>query len=176
MSEIVVLRIGHRPGRDRRISTHVALTARALGADGIIFSEYSAKKTKRSLEKVNETWGGSFFVRGGENWRKVIRDWRSSGGTIVHLSMYGLSVDEEVPEIRGDDVLIVVGAEKVPSEVYELADFNISIGNQPHSEVSAMAIFLDRLFEGKELNREFPGAKRKIVPTNSGKEVEKLRD
>ncbi|TFG70124.1 MAG: tRNA (cytidine(56)-2'-O)-methyltransferase, partial [Methanomassiliicoccus sp.] len=29
---IVVLRLGHRPERDQRVTTHVALTARALGA------------------------------------------------------------------------------------------------------------------------------------------------
>ncbi|KXA91066.1 hypothetical protein AKJ65_01165 [candidate division MSBL1 archaeon SCGC-AAA259E19] len=168
--------MGHRPGRDRRISTHVALAARALGADGIIFSEYSAKKTKKSLEKVNRKWGGSFFVEGDENWREVIQDWHSSGGKVVHLSMYGLPLGEEVPKLRGDDILIIVGAEKVPSEVYELADLNISVGNQPHSEISAMAIFLDRFFDGKELGKNFSGAKRKIVPSNSGKEVKKVSD
>ncbi|KXA91808.1 hypothetical protein AKJ63_00835 [candidate division MSBL1 archaeon SCGC-AAA259D18] len=168
--------MGHRPGRDRRISTHVALAARAFGADGIIFSDYRAKKTKKSLEKVNRTWGGSFFVRGGEDWRGVITDWRSSGGVVVHLSMYGLSVGEEITKLRGDNILIIVGAEKVPSEVYELADLNIAIGNQPHSEISAMAIFLDRLFEGEELDKDFSEAKRKIVPSNSGKEVEEVND
>ena len=35
--KVVVLRIGHRIGRDKRISTHVGLVARAFGADGIIF-------------------------------------------------------------------------------------------------------------------------------------------
>lgn len=165
--------MGHRPGRDRRISTHVALTARALGADGIIFSDYRAKKTKKSLEKVNRTWGGSFFVRGGKNWREVIQDWRSSGGKVVHLSMYGLPIREEVPKLQGEDILVIVGAEKVPREVYELSDSNIAVGNQPHSEISAMAVFLDRFFEGKELDKEFPEAERKIVPSDSGKEVKR---
>ena len=32
---IEVLRIGHRPGRDKRVTTHVALVARAFGAGGI---------------------------------------------------------------------------------------------------------------------------------------------
>ncbi|MCG7848715.1 MAG: tRNA (cytidine(56)-2'-O)-methyltransferase, partial [ANME-2 cluster archaeon] len=31
---IVVLRLGHRPERDQRVTTHVGLTARALGASG----------------------------------------------------------------------------------------------------------------------------------------------
>jgi len=52
-------------------------------------------------------------------------------------------------------VLVVAGGEKVPTEVYRLADLNISIGSRPHSEVAAIAILLDRLMEGKELGREF---------------------
>ncbi|MEM0258129.1 MAG: tRNA (cytidine(56)-2'-O)-methyltransferase, partial [Thermofilum sp.] len=79
-------------------------------------------------------------------------------------------------EIRnsGRDVLVVVGGKKVPREVYELADFNVAIGNQPHSEVAALAIFLDRLFEGRELVREFKGAKLKIIPSARGKRVVKV--
>ena len=35
---IVVLRLGHRLKRDERLSTHVGLASRALGADKIIYS------------------------------------------------------------------------------------------------------------------------------------------
>ncbi len=171
MSEVVVLRIGHRPGRDLRISTHAALVARAFGAKGIIFSNYEAKKTRESLERVNENWGGSFFVEGGKSWRKVIDDWQSSGGVVAHLTMYGLPVREVIPKIRDEDVLVVIGAEKVPGEIYNLVDFNVAVGNQPHSEISALAVFLDRLFEGEELEEEFQGARRKIIPSESGKKV-----
>lgn len=170
MTEVVVLRIGHRPGRDRRISTHASLVSRAFGADGIIFSDYKAKKAQRSLEKVNETWGGSFFVEGEKSWRNVIEDWKSSGGKVAHLTMYGMPVGEKVPEVRGEDLLVVIGAEKVPGEVYELADFNVAIGNQPHSEIAALAVFLDRLFDGEELKREYSGAEKKIIPSESGKQ------
>lgn len=173
MSEVVVLRLGHRPGRDERVSTHVALVARAFGADGIIFANYGAKKVKRSLEEVSEDWGGSFFVEGDESWQEKVKDWKSEGGKVAHLTMYGQPVGEEAPEIREEDLLVVVGAEKVPGDVYKLADFNIAVGDQPHSEISALAVFLDRLFKGQELKREFPGAKRRIVPSDSGKKVEK---
>jgi len=46
----------------------------------------------------------------------------------------------------------------------------VSIGNQPHSEIAALAIFLDRLFEGKQLKQEFKG-KMKIVPSTNDKVV-----
>lgn len=177
MNKSVVLRLCHRPGRDQRISSHVALVARAFGADGIIFADYQAKKVKASLEKVNEEWGGSFFVKGGESWRREVDDWRSKGGKVVHLTMYGLPVDEEISEIRKcDDVLVVIGAGKVPGELYNLADFNVAIGNQPHSEVSALALFLDRLYKGVELKKEFSDAKKRIVPSDSGKKVENLKE
>ena len=64
----------------------------------------------------------------------------------------------------------MVGAEKVPAEVYQLADWNVAVGNQPHSEVAALAVFLDRLFQGEELGQQFEGG-LKIVPSSRGKEV-----
>jgi tRNA (cytidine56-2'-O)-methyltransferase len=69
------------------------------------------------------------------------------------------------------DLLIVVGAEKVPPEVYQAADFNISVGNQPHSEVAALAILLDRLAQGKEFSKEFEGGNIKVLPCERGKRV-----
>ncbi|HJW97957.1 MAG TPA: tRNA (cytidine(56)-2'-O)-methyltransferase, partial [Candidatus Bathyarchaeia archaeon] len=39
MVKIVVLRWGHRPQRDARLTTHVALAARALGANGLVLSD-----------------------------------------------------------------------------------------------------------------------------------------
>jgi len=37
-----VLRLGHRPARDKRITTHVCLTARALGATRVRIAEKDA--------------------------------------------------------------------------------------------------------------------------------------
>ena len=64
-----------------------------------------------------------------------------------------------------------MGAEKVPREIYELADYNVGIGCQPHSEISALAILLDRIQEGRQFEREFPGAARRIIPSSNGKNV-----
>lgn len=171
MSEVVILRVGHRPARDKRVSTHVGLVARAFGANGIIFAGNQSKSVRQSLENVTENWGGSFSVEENESWKSVIKEWQSSGGLVAHLTMYGLPVGDKISDLREKDLLIVVGAEKVPGEIYDLADFNIAIGNQPHSEISALAVFLDRLFKGKELEKEFPEAKRKIIPSDSGKNV-----
>ena len=67
-------------------------------------------------------------------------------------------------------MLIIIGSEKVPKEIYEKADFNIAIGNQPHSEVAALAIFLDRYFKGSQFNKKFEG-KLRIIGNPKGKTV-----
>lgn len=176
--EVVVLRIGHRPGRDKRISTHVGLVARAFGARGIIFAGEVESSILRSLEKVVETWGGPFFVRVVPSYREAINQWKRDGGVVVHLTMYGENIEGsdvlERIKSRGKKIMVVVGAEKVPAELYELADFNVAIGNQPHSEVSALAVFLDRLFGGAELTKEFKDAKIKVVPSPRGKIVKRI--
>jgi tRNA (cytidine56-2'-O)-methyltransferase len=71
-------------------------------------------------------------------------------------------------------VLILVGSQKVPREFYseEVSDFNVAVGNQPHSECAALAIFLDRFYMGKMLGNMFENAQMKIVPMERGKKVE----
>jgi tRNA (cytidine56-2'-O)-methyltransferase len=91
-------------------------------------------------------------------------------GTKVHLTMYGLRLEDVLPKIPPGDLLVIVGAEKVPADLYRLADLNVAVGNQPHSEVAALAVFLDRLLEGAGLRREFEGRLR-IRPSPRGKEV-----
>lgn len=103
-------------------------------------------------------------------WRRCVDDWKAGGGKVVHLTMCGLRMTDVIDEIRNQErVLVVVGAEKVPGDVYGLADYNVSVTTQPHSEISSLALFLDHLFEGKELNREYPDAKIRIEPAKVGK-------
>ena len=65
----------------------------------------------------------------------------------------------------------MVGAEKVPRSIYEKSDYNISVSNQPHSEISALAIVLDRLHKGKQFDIKFENSARRIIPTKKGKKV-----
>lgn len=163
---IVVLRLGHRPARDQRVTTHVALTARALGADAVWISSKD-EVLEETVRSVVGRFGGRFKIKTGVDWRKAMKAWK---GRIVHLTMYGESLSKALPTIRAKDLMIVVGAEKVPREVYDLADRNISVGNQPHSEIAALAIFLDRYSGGKKLERDFKGAFT-VVPNPRGKTV-----
>ncbi len=164
---IAVLRWGHRIPRDSRISTHVVLTARAFGAD-IVYVDTEDKVLEETVNSVTERFGGPFEIETGVNWKKIVREWK---GTKVHLTMYGKHIEDALPEIPKDDVLIIVGAEKVPRDFYEMADFNVAVGNQPHSEVAALAVFLDRLLEGTGLKREYENAEVEIVPNPRGKTV-----
>ncbi|MCF3653426.1 MAG: tRNA (cytidine(56)-2'-O)-methyltransferase [Aigarchaeota archaeon] len=179
MSRITVLRLGHRIARDKRVTTHVALVARAYGAHEIIITGDRDDNLIRRIEIIVEKWGGPFSARFEDNWREVIRRFKEAGAAIIHLTMYGVNLPDIIDEIRriwrdGKDLLVIVGGEKVPGEVYGLADYNIAVGNQPHSEVAALATFLDWLQEGEELRREFSNAKLKIIPSPRGKKVIRL--
>ena len=170
---IVILRLGHRVQRDQRITTHVALTARALGAEGMLLVSEDGG-IEKSIDEVTGRWGGSFYVKRISNWKSEIKKWKEAGGRVMHLTMYGINLPDVIDEIATDNLLIVVGAEKVPPEVYELADWNVAVGNQPHSEVAALALVLDRLSRaaGKDpLKAHFGGGELEIVPSRRGKEV-----
>lgn len=164
---ITVLRIGHRISRDKRITTHVALVARAFSADKIII-DTKDKKIEETIRSTCDRFGGTFEIKTGVNKKKFIKDWN---GIIIHLTMYGKELKKVIDKIdKNRDLLVIVGAEKVPPYIYEKADFNISVGNQPHSEVAALAIFLDRYTKGLWQNKRFDG-KIKIIASNKGKKV-----
>jgi len=167
---IIILRLGHRPERDKRVTTHVCLVARALGADRVVISTKDPG-VEMSVKDVVSRFGNSFEIETGVNWKKYIQGFK---GVKVHLTMYGMPIQEVVGKIPRDrDILVIVGSEKVPSDVYRLVDFNVAVSNQPHSEVAALAIFLDRYFEGRELEKKFKGIMR-VVPSEHGKNLKVL--
>ncbi len=53
LPQIYVLRWGHRPQRDVRLTTHVALTARALCASGFILSDTKDSHIRRKNRSQN---------------------------------------------------------------------------------------------------------------------------
>jgi len=164
---ITVLRLGHRPERDKRITTHVCLTARALGCDKVVVAERDDRVVE-GVRDVVKRFGGPFEVESGVAWRPLLKD---PASTKVHLTMYGLPMRDALPRIDPERPLtVIVGAEKVPREVYELADLNVSVGNQPHSEVAALAIFLYALQGDRAFAKEFTG-QIEVQPSERGKIV-----
>ena len=176
--KIVVLRLGHRIPRDLRVTTHVCLTARAFGADELILADIVDTALERTVRDISRRFGGSFQIQMGEPWRQVMKEWKARGGDIVHLTAYGIPLLQAIHDIRTspNPKLVVVGASKVPGEVFELATWNVAVTNQPISEVSALAVFLDRYFEGRQFSIEFENAEVKIVPSARGKQVVNLTE
>jgi tRNA (cytidine56-2'-O)-methyltransferase len=176
VQHIAVLRWGHR-FRDERLTTHVALTARAFGASEFILADVKDKGIKTTVEKVVKQWGGPFVFKIGVPWKEAVKEWKKNGDIVVHLTIYGENVQtsDVLQRIKatGKNILVIVGSQKVPSDFYseKVSDFNVAIGNQPHSEVSSLAVFLDRLFEGGTLEKEFKNWRIKIEPALRGKYV-----
>ncbi len=175
MPKITVLRYGHRYNRDYRLSTHICLIARAFGANALILTDIVDNRLRETIDKVVDKWGGSFRLIMGVSWKKAINEWKEKSSIICHLTMYGENIDESnvIKRIKetNKDVLVVVGSQKIPGEIFQLADFNIAIGSQPHSECAALAVFLDRYFTGKKLSRKFDNAKIRISPQKHGKKI-----
>ena len=83
-----------------------------------------------------------------------------------------MPIQGEIKAIRKKtNLLIIIGGEKVPAEIYKIVDHNISITHQPHSEIAALSIFLHEYFAGKELNKEFKNSKIRVIPQERGKKV-----
>jgi len=163
--------VGHRFVRDDRTLTHLCLVSRALGAEAIYLEEAEAELVEQ-VRDVNESWGGRFEVTVGTPWRSVVGEARKDGRKVVHLTMYGLPLLERVGELRRfTKFLVVVGGPKVPGEMYHMADYNISVTNQPHSEVAALAIALHEIQGGEELKKDFGKSKLRVLPKERGKQV-----
>lgn len=177
MSErLDVLRLGYRKGRDPRITTHLALVARAMGADGFLLAGDEDKEMFENLNSVSKRFGGNLeteHVSGMGYLKRHV----ANGGVAVHLTMYGEPFRKAIPKIRRDrPVVIVVGGAKVPGDVYKICQHNVAVGNQPHSEVAALALFMDAWFGESASERNFDDARLIIEGTNDGKLVHDMRE
>ncbi len=165
--EVALLRIGHRAGRDPRLTTHLALTARAFGAERMYLHPPDPELAER-LRSVTERWGGRFEIVPAPEWKPVVR---SFDGTVVHLTMYGLPYPRVLPRLaRARRILLVVGGAKVPGDLYRMARWNVAVGHQPHSEVAATAVVLAGL-RGVPGPEGWAGARQKVVPRARGKRL-----
>ena len=53
---------------------------------------------------------------------------------------------------------------------------NVAVGNQPHSEVAALALFMDAWFGESASEKKFEDARLIIEGTNDGKLVHDMKD
>src|SRR3989338_5144217 len=95
-----VLRLSHRIARDKRISTHLALTARAFLADKMYYSGEKDSSLESSIEKINTKFGSAFFIAYVKEPVKLIKEKKSQGYKIINLTMYGLPLKTEIAEVK----------------------------------------------------------------------------
>jgi tRNA (cytidine56-2'-O)-methyltransferase len=120
------------------------------------------------IAAVAHRWGGDFAVVPVDDWKSVVR---SFPGAVVHLTMYGLPLERCLGRLaRERQILLVVGGAKVPSELYQRAKYNVGVGHQPHSEVAAVAVTLERLL-GLPRPLRAGAAPQWIIPSARGKRV-----
>ena len=169
---ITILRLGHRKDRDKRASMHVALVARALGADSIVISGEQDDELLQRIATVGQKWGGKFKAEYTESYRTTLKKFK---GKKVHLTMYGMPLQDVAPKVASEkNLMFVVGSEKVPRDVYEMCDYNIAVTNQPHSEIAALALTMRECCGTRIYSQRFPKGKLRILPSESGKNVEKI--
>jgi len=167
---IEILRLHHRVNRDHRISTHLALTSRTLSVDKFYYAGQRDKKFEESVNNITRRFGGPFEVEHIDNPIKLIKEKKKQGYTIIHLTMYGEAFDK--PKLKSKKLLIIVGGEKVEPEYYHIADYNLAVGNQPHSELGALAIFLHK---HSKIKKSFKDAKITILPSAKGKLIKDIK-
>ncbi len=173
--QIIVVRISGRAYRDLRITTHCGLVARAFGAKKIILSQDSDTSIPKTIQSVTERFGGDFEVAFTPNIGQQLKKLKKEGYCIIHLTMYGEKIKTHLTEIKKKNkIAIIIGADKVPASIYQQADYNIGITNQPHSEVAALAITMHEIMGGREEEIVFTNRKLEVIPTPKGKHVNRL--
>ena len=78
-----VIRLGHRVDRDRRMTSHLGLTARALGANGMIIFGDRDSSIVQTLSGVSERFGGKFTSRFEKNPMGYLKKFRMGGARTV---------------------------------------------------------------------------------------------
>jgi len=163
--QIEILRLNHRIFRDKRISTHVALTGRAFHSTNLYYTGQKDSEMEESVNKITKKFGGNFKIMHIKDDVKLIEEKKKENFKILHLTMYGVSFKDKNFS-KESKLLIIIGGEKVEPHIYRLSDHNISVTSQPISEVSALGIFLYSIVGIKD---EFANSKVEVTPSERGK-------
>lgn len=152
---------------------HIFLAARAFGAERAVYSGQQDPNIEAQFKEIVAKWGGNFTVEYISDEIKQLKTWKQAGRELVHLTMYGLPVQEVIDEIQQSprEKVIIIGGAKVQRSIYRIADWNVAITSQPHSEISALSVFLHILFQGTELEKTYDNTRLQIIPQAHGKKV-----
>ena len=154
----------------------IALTARAFGASEITVNlkeQRNKSHITKYFKEINNDWGSNFKVSFTNNWMDLIKEHNNNYKTI-YLTKYGDSIKKKEYVISTyKNILLIVSTTDDIKELYDMADFNISLTTQPHTIISSIAVFLNMYYKGRELAMHFENAKYKIMPETHGIHITK---
>lgn len=168
---ISVLAIGRY---DYPSSIAMCLTARALGASEMIFASRRDAKIIRYVNNLERGWGGKFKVSFVKSYETALRN--ATKYKTVYLTRYGIPLFKMTYTLNTyKNILLMVSSVKASSKLlHNIADFNVSITDQPHCSAAAIAVFLHDFYRGRELAMHFENARYKVIPKEHGISVEKI--
>ncbi len=140
----------------------IGLASRAFGASSVIFTSRKSTRLIRYFKSISNKWGGKFEVRFEKDWDKVIAEKR--GYEKVYLTNYGAPISKMMYRIRTyKNILLIATLSEGMKKLGDMVDYKVSVTTQPHSSVSAIAVFLHVFFSGRELAIRFNNAKYKVI-------------
>jgi tRNA (cytidine56-2'-O)-methyltransferase len=168
---ISVLVIG---GNDYAGNLDLCLTARALGASEIIFAAKRNARLVRYISTLERKWGGRFRVNFTNNYTEALR--KSMNYKKVYLTRYGMPLNKLTYVLNTyKNIMLIVSPASSSPKLHGIADFNVSVTDQPHCSSAAIAIFLHDFYRGRELAIHFENAKYKVMPKEHGVSVERIK-
>ena len=167
---IIVLAVGRY---DHSSSMDMCLTARALGASEMIFAGTSDPHIARHLNNLQKKWGGRFKVAFAKSYKSVLSD--ATKYKKVYLTRYGMPLNKLTYMLNTyKNIILLVSSTEASSSLHGIADFNVSVTDQPHCSSAAIAVFLHSFYRGRELAMHFENAKYRVIPREHGVRVEKI--
>lgn len=157
----------------REVMTDICMTSRAFGASKISFTCNEDRKVANAVGKISDAWGGKFAISFNADYKKMMSN--SPNYKKIFLTQYGLPVQKVNHSLRTyKNIMVIVSlTDALAQRLIDAADFNVSITTQPHSSVSAIAVFLHTYFNGRENAMQFENAKMKVIPMERGIHVKK---
>ena len=151
----------------------MGLAARAFGASSIIFTTPKNSRVVRYFKGLSARWGGNFNVEFTNDWRKELDVKKNY--KVVYLTRFGVPIRSVESILRTYKNLVVVVSTTDNKSAIRRADFNVSISTQPHTNISAISVFLHEFYSGRELALHFENARYKVVPAARGMRVARIR-
>lgn len=140
----------------------IALASRAFGASSVIFTSRKNNKLVNYFKSVNRQWGGRFEIRFERDWERVLEEKKRYEK--IYLTKSGAPIGKMMYRIRTyKNILLIATLAENLKKLDGMIDYNVSVTTQPHSSVSAIAVFLHMFFSGRELAVRFNNARSKIV-------------